>query len=499
MDHEEYRWRGKEMVDYISQYLTNIRERRVYPDVQPGYMRHQLPHGAPLEPESWDNIFRDVEKIIMPGVVHWQSPQMHAYFPALTSWPSLLGDMLADAINCLGFTWASSPACTELEMNVMDWLAQMMGLPETFLHYHPSSKGGGILQSTVSESTLIALLAARKNKILEMKTSEPSVDDSTLNSRLIAYASDQDYLYGAVCSPTNYRQPCVLYQDCHHGCGIGNNYWLCFRKSQGTEMAKYFESLLRSNPLFEIPAKRHLGLVVFRLKGPNWMTKKLLQDLNKSGKLFVIPATVQEKLIIRFTVTSQFTTREDIQQDWALIQQTAANISSQSLLIPEEKAPAPNQLIHSGSKAACIPPPIFTEKEKVKMVPLARITTQPRRGSLNSSLSLLNGYIPKAKEPHLDEVFTENSRRLTNCDLPSVLSLSAQSKKKTARSFSLDSPFENIPCASRKFFSKLPKEILMVKKEDLKKPPQFYHMPSFPECTIQCGLQLPCCPLQTII
>uniref|UniRef100_A0A8C5SA48 Histidine decarboxylase n=1 Tax=Laticauda laticaudata TaxID=8630 RepID=A0A8C5SA48_LATLA len=86
---------------------------------------------------------------------------------------------------------ASSPACTELEMNVMDWLAQMMGLPETFLHYHPGSNGGGILQSTVSESTLIALLAARKNKILEMKSSEPNADDSILNSRLIAYASDQ--------------------------------------------------------------------------------------------------------------------------------------------------------------------------------------------------------------------------------------------------------------------------------------------------------------------
>uniref|UniRef100_A0A670Y803 Histidine decarboxylase n=1 Tax=Pseudonaja textilis TaxID=8673 RepID=A0A670Y803_PSETE len=141
-----YRFLGKEMVDYICQYLTNIRERRVYPDVQPGYMRDQLPDGAPLEPESWDSIFRDIENIIMPGVVHWQSPQMHAYFPALTSWPSLLGDMLANAINCLGFTWASSPACTELEMNVMDWLAQMMGLPETFLHYHPGSKGGGILQ-----------------------------------------------------------------------------------------------------------------------------------------------------------------------------------------------------------------------------------------------------------------------------------------------------------------------------------------------------------------
>ncbi|XP_033023517.1 histidine decarboxylase-like [Lacerta agilis] len=110
MDQEEYRQRGKEMVDYICQYLTSLRERRVSPDVQPGYMRDQLPDSAPFEPESWDNIFKDIEKIIMPGVVHWQSPHMHAYFPALTSWPSLLGDMLADAINCLGFTWVNDTA-----------------------------------------------------------------------------------------------------------------------------------------------------------------------------------------------------------------------------------------------------------------------------------------------------------------------------------------------------------------------------------------------------
>lgn len=141
---------GKEMVDYISQYLSTVRERQVTPNVQPGYLRAQLPASAPEEPDSWDSIFGDIERVIMPGVVHWQSPHMHAYYPALTSWPSLLGDMLADAINCLGFTWASSPACTELEMNIMDWLAKMLGLPEYFLHHHPSSRGGGVLQVPVT-------------------------------------------------------------------------------------------------------------------------------------------------------------------------------------------------------------------------------------------------------------------------------------------------------------------------------------------------------------
>lgn len=95
------------MVDYIADYLQNIRERRVLPDVKPGYMANLLPESAPLEGEPWQAIIDDVERVIMPGITHWQSPHMHAYFPALNSFPSMLGDMLADAINCLGFTWVS--------------------------------------------------------------------------------------------------------------------------------------------------------------------------------------------------------------------------------------------------------------------------------------------------------------------------------------------------------------------------------------------------------
>ena len=130
---------GKEMVDYIADYLENIRERRVFPEVKPGYLREMLPDKAPVQGEDFDTIFSDIERCIMPGVTHWQSPYMHAYFPALNSYPSLLGDMLADGINCLGFTWASSPACTELESLVMDWLGQAIGLPEEFLHKTPVS------------------------------------------------------------------------------------------------------------------------------------------------------------------------------------------------------------------------------------------------------------------------------------------------------------------------------------------------------------------------
>ncbi|EZA47508.1 Histidine decarboxylase [Ooceraea biroi] len=178
------------MVDYIADYLGNIRSRRVYPAVSPGYLRNVLPAAAPVDGESWENIFADIERCIMPGVTHWQSPYMHAYFPALNSPASLLGDMLADAINCLGFTWASSPACTELETIVMNWLGKMIGLPEDFLH-RPGGSGGGVIQTTASEATLVCLLAARTRAIRDVQENDPDRLATEINSRLVGYCSDQ--------------------------------------------------------------------------------------------------------------------------------------------------------------------------------------------------------------------------------------------------------------------------------------------------------------------
>ncbi|XP_065497728.1 histidine decarboxylase isoform X2 [Caloenas nicobarica] len=633
MEPEEYRRRGKEMVDYICQYLSNVRERRVTPDVQPGYMRAQLPDSAPMDPDSWDNIFGDIEKIIMPGVVHWQSPHMHAYFPALTSWPSLLGDMLADAINCLGFTWASSPACTELEMNVMDWLAKMLGLPDKFLHHHPDSVGGGVLQSTVSESTLVALLAARKSKILEMKFSEPDTDESSLNSRLIAYASDQAHssvekaglislvkmkflpvdenfsLRGEtlkkaiaedrkkglvpvfVCATLGTTGVCAfdnlseLGPICdaeglwlHIDAAYAGTAFLCpefrlfldgieyadsftFNPSKwmmvhfdctgfwvkdkyklhqtfsvnpvylrhpnsgaavdfmGTETAKFFESLVRSDPLFEIPAKRHLGLVVFRLKGPNWLTEKLLKELSSSGRLFLIPATIHDKFIIRFTVTSQFTTREDILQDWNIIQHTAAQIVSQNYglhcINSGDGARIPNMIVKPSSDAISNASQLYLDEGKHK-IPSRKTEVQPKKLAESPSMCVISQQVKGQGDP-LDDCFPEDVQDVTKHKLTSFLFsyLSVQGKKKTARSLSCNSvPMTGSleQCnpkaaatdnkesrANARILSRLPEEVMMFKKSAFKKLIKFYSVPSFPECSIQCGLQLPCCPLQAIV
>ncbi|VDI07929.1 aromatic-L-amino-acid decarboxylase, partial [Mytilus galloprovincialis] len=142
MDPEEFRKRGKQMIDYVADYLENIRDRRPYPEVEPGYIKELLPDHAPNKPDKWDDVFSDIERVIMPGVTHWHSPQFHAYFSTGNSYPAIVADILSDAIGCIGFSWASSPACTELEMVVMDWLGKMLDLPQDFL-FCSGGKGGG--------------------------------------------------------------------------------------------------------------------------------------------------------------------------------------------------------------------------------------------------------------------------------------------------------------------------------------------------------------------
>ncbi|EDL76067.1 dopa decarboxylase, isoform CRA_c [Rattus norvegicus] len=113
MDSREFRRRGKEMVDYIADYLDGIEGRPVYPDVEPGYLRALIPTTAPQEPETYEDIIRDIEKIIMPGVTHWHSPYFFAYFPTASSYPAMLADMLCGAIGCIGFSWKSTRGCEE--------------------------------------------------------------------------------------------------------------------------------------------------------------------------------------------------------------------------------------------------------------------------------------------------------------------------------------------------------------------------------------------------
>ncbi|KAK6196104.1 hypothetical protein SNE40_001393 [Patella caerulea] len=190
MDAEEFRKRGKEMVDYIADYLSSIDKRRPLADVEPGYIKELVRNEAPVEPDSWEDLMKDIEPIIMKGTTHWHSPHFHAYFPTGNSFPGILGDMLSDAIGCIGFSWASGPSCTELEVVVMNWLGKMLSLPPEFL-FSPNGHGGGVIQSTASEVTLTCLLGARTKFIRQIKGDNPNMEDGVIMSKLVCYCSDQ--------------------------------------------------------------------------------------------------------------------------------------------------------------------------------------------------------------------------------------------------------------------------------------------------------------------
>jgi len=131
-----------------------------------------------------DKIIEDVNSIIMPGITHWQSPNFYAYFPANSSGPSILGDLLSSGLGVQGMLWATSPSCTELETRVLDWLADMLQLPEKF---KSTSSGGAVIQDTASSAALSALLAAR-----ERKTNYLTNDTGNLGN-MVAYVSEHTH------------------------------------------------------------------------------------------------------------------------------------------------------------------------------------------------------------------------------------------------------------------------------------------------------------------
>jgi len=159
MTPDEFRRYGHAVVDWIADYHSRIESFPVLSQVKPGEIRASLPADPPAKGEAFDAVMKDVERIILPGVTHWQSPSFFAYFPCNASGPGILGDLLSSGFGIQGMLWSTSPACTELETHVMDWLVTMLGLPEKF---RSSSTGGGVIQDTASSAALCALLAARE-------------------------------------------------------------------------------------------------------------------------------------------------------------------------------------------------------------------------------------------------------------------------------------------------------------------------------------------------
>jgi len=180
LDPEQFRIYGKQVIDWIADYLANAERYPVLSPLNPGDVKRQLPAGPPQTPESMDAILADFDRVILPGITHWNHPGFFAYFAISGSAPGILGELLSAALNVNGMLWRTSPAATELEDVVMDWLRQMIGLSPVF---------EGVITDTASVSTLIAIAAARE--ALDRRVREDGLAGRADLPRLRLYCSEQ--------------------------------------------------------------------------------------------------------------------------------------------------------------------------------------------------------------------------------------------------------------------------------------------------------------------
>ena len=231
MTPDEFRVIGHRLIDWIAEYRATVASRPVMWRTAPGAVKNALPAAPPATPEDFDAVFRDLDEILLPGLSHWQHPSFFGYFPANSALASVLGDYLSTGLGVLGLSWQSSPALTELEEVVTDWVRQMVGL---------TSAWSGVIQDTASTSTLVALLCARERAsgftmargglqaaprplvVYTSSQSHSSVDKAALlagfgrdNLHLVAHASAYamrpERLEAAICQDkAEGKQPCAV-------------------------------------------------------------------------------------------------------------------------------------------------------------------------------------------------------------------------------------------------------------------------------------------------
>ncbi len=153
MTSADFKKNGYKVIDWIADYFENLETKPVLPSIKPGDIKKKLPSAPPVQPETMDDIIADIDKIIMPGITHWNHPDFMAYFNSTSSSAGVLAELLSAAFNVNGMLWRTSPSSAELERVTLDWLKQMIGIPEEFW---------GIIYDTASVSSLHAIAAARE-------------------------------------------------------------------------------------------------------------------------------------------------------------------------------------------------------------------------------------------------------------------------------------------------------------------------------------------------
>jgi len=184
MSADEFRRHGHDLVDWVADYWESLPDRPVRPAEPPGAVAARLPAAPPEEGDGFAGLVDDLDRVVLPGTTHWQHPGFFAYFPANTSGPSVLGDLVAAGLGVQGMLWATGPACTEVETVMLDWLASLLDLPARF---RSTSSGGGVIQDSASSAALVATLAGLH------RAAGGQWRTSGLTGRFTAYTSTQGH------------------------------------------------------------------------------------------------------------------------------------------------------------------------------------------------------------------------------------------------------------------------------------------------------------------
>jgi len=180
---DDFRQQGYALIDWITDYLEGVERYPVASLVQPGDIRAALPEHPPASPEPFADVLADLDRVVMPGITHWQHPSFFAYFPGNSSYPAILGELAAAGLGVQGMSWVTSPACTEVETLMMDWMQELLGLPAKFRS--TSATGGGVIHGSASEATLASILAAR------WRATGGAINTTGDTTHLVAYATSQ--------------------------------------------------------------------------------------------------------------------------------------------------------------------------------------------------------------------------------------------------------------------------------------------------------------------
>ncbi|CAO2167981.1 unnamed protein product [Urochloa humidicola] len=177
-------------VDFISDYYNSVESLPVLPAVKPGYLQHELHAAPPMSSAPFDVTIKELRASVVPGMTHWASPNFFAFFPSTNSAAAIAGDLIASAMNTVGFTWQANPAATEMEVLALDWLAQLLRLPASFMNRTDASRGtgGGVILGTTSEAMLVTLVSARDAALRRIGS-----DGVAGITKLTVYASDQTH------------------------------------------------------------------------------------------------------------------------------------------------------------------------------------------------------------------------------------------------------------------------------------------------------------------